>query len=78
MRYINMGFTGMFSVETVLKIIGFGIKVGILEQTQQKKTVLITTHHLQQLDQVVFLYLDESAISFESGTNFFTHLTSLS
>lgn len=29
MRYINMGFTGMFSVETVLKIIGFGIKVGI-------------------------------------------------
>lgn len=36
MRYINMGFTGMFSVETVLKIIGFGIKVGILEQTQQK------------------------------------------
>lgn len=24
-----MGFTGMFSVETVLKIIGFGIKVGI-------------------------------------------------
>lgn len=32
MRYINMGFTGMFSVETVLKIIGFGIKVGILEQ----------------------------------------------
>lgn len=26
-----MGFTGMFSVETVLKIIGFGIKVGILE-----------------------------------------------
>ncbi|XP_031638629.1 voltage-dependent calcium channel type A subunit alpha-1 isoform X8 [Contarinia nasturtii] len=26
MRYINMGFTGMFSVETVLKIIGFGIK----------------------------------------------------
>lgn len=31
MRYINMGFTGMFSVETVLKIIGFGIKVGILE-----------------------------------------------
>lgn len=29
MRYINMGFTGMFSVETVLKIIGFGIKVCI-------------------------------------------------
>ncbi|XP_055380450.1 voltage-dependent calcium channel type A subunit alpha-1 isoform X7 [Condylostylus longicornis] len=26
LRYINMGFTGMFSVETVLKIIGFGIK----------------------------------------------------
>lgn len=23
-----MGFTGMFSVETVLKIIGFGVKVG--------------------------------------------------
>lgn len=33
MRYINMGFTGMFSVETVLKIIGFGIKVGIHVQT---------------------------------------------
>lgn len=29
MRYINMGFTGMFSVETVLKIIGFGVKVCI-------------------------------------------------
>ncbi|XP_050746416.1 voltage-dependent calcium channel type A subunit alpha-1 isoform X6 [Drosophila biarmipes] len=26
LRYINMGFTGMFSVETVLKIIGFGVK----------------------------------------------------
>lgn len=37
MRYINMGFTGMFSVETVLKIIGFGIKVGILE-TNKKTT----------------------------------------
>lgn len=37
MRYINMGFTGMFSVETVLKIIGFGIKVGILEQKNKKK-----------------------------------------
>lgn len=23
-----MGFTGMFSVETILKIIGFGVKVG--------------------------------------------------
>lgn len=23
-----MGFTGMFSVETILKIIGFGTKVG--------------------------------------------------
>lgn len=46
MRYINMGFTGMFSVETVLKIIGFGIKVGILEQTNTtttKKTVLNLT-----------------------------------
>lgn len=30
MRYINMGFTGMFSVETVLKIFGFGIKVGMI------------------------------------------------
>lgn len=29
-----MGFTGMFSVETVLKIIGFGIKVGIHEYKQ--------------------------------------------
>lgn len=37
MRYINMGFTGMFSVETVLKIFGFGIKVGILEQKKQNK-----------------------------------------
>ncbi|XP_050331190.1 voltage-dependent calcium channel type A subunit alpha-1 isoform X13 [Bactrocera neohumeralis] len=26
LKYINMGFTGMFSVETVLKIIGFGVK----------------------------------------------------
>lgn len=29
MRYINMGFTGMFSIETVMKIIGFGVKVRI-------------------------------------------------
>jgi len=28
LKYVNMGFTGMFSVETVLKIIGFGVKVG--------------------------------------------------
>lgn len=28
LKYLNMGFTGMFSVETVLKIIGFGVKVG--------------------------------------------------
>lgn len=30
LKYLNMGFTGMFSVETVLKIIGFGVKVGII------------------------------------------------
>lgn len=30
LKYINMGFTGMFSVETVLKIIGFGVKVVII------------------------------------------------
>jgi len=30
LKYINMGFTGMFSVETVLKIIGFGVKVSKL------------------------------------------------
>jgi hypothetical protein len=29
LKYLNMGFTGMFSVETVLKIIGFGVKVGV-------------------------------------------------
>ena len=28
LKYLNMGFTGMFSVETILKIIGFGVKVG--------------------------------------------------
>lgn len=33
LKYLNMGFTGMFSVETVLKIIGFGVKVGIIIQT---------------------------------------------
>lgn len=33
-----MGFTGMFSVETILKIIGFGVKVGEIEQLQ--KTIL--------------------------------------
>lgn len=27
MKYLNMIFTGMFSVETVLKIIGFGARV---------------------------------------------------
>ena len=31
-----MGFTGMFSVETILKIIGFGVKVGEIEQLQKK------------------------------------------
>lgn len=30
LKYINMGFTGMFSVETVLKIIGFGFKVSYI------------------------------------------------
>lgn len=29
-----MGFTGMFSVETILKIIGFGVKVGEKQITQ--------------------------------------------
>lgn len=33
LKYLNMGFTGMFSVETVLKIIGFGVKVGIIKTT---------------------------------------------
>lgn len=27
LKYSNMGFTGMFSVETVLKIIAYGVKV---------------------------------------------------
>jgi hypothetical protein len=30
LKYLNMGFTGMFSVETILKIIGFGVKVGVI------------------------------------------------
>lgn len=30
-----MGFTGMFSVETILKIIGFGVKVGEIEQLKK-------------------------------------------
>lgn len=37
LKYLNMGFTGMFSVETILKIIGFGVKVGAhicLERSQ--------------------------------------------
>lgn len=33
LKYLNMGFTGMFSVETVLKIIGFGVKVGTNHKT---------------------------------------------
>jgi hypothetical protein len=32
LKYLNMGFTGMFSVETILKIIGFGVKVGATSQ----------------------------------------------
>lgn len=32
LKYLNMGFTGMFSVETILKIIGFGVKVGAQQQ----------------------------------------------
>lgn len=32
LKYSNMGFTGMFSVETVLKIIAYGVKVST--QTQ--------------------------------------------
>lgn len=31
-----MGFTGMFSVETILKIIGFGVKVGAYTARQTK------------------------------------------
>lgn len=27
LKYSNMGFTGMFSVETVLKIVAYGVKV---------------------------------------------------
>ncbi|ETN67421.1 voltage-dependent p/q type calcium channel [Anopheles darlingi] len=32
LKYLNMGFTGMFSVETILKIIGFGVKVDHIYQ----------------------------------------------
>lgn len=35
LKYLNMGFTGMFSVETILKIIGFGVKVGEIEPTHK-------------------------------------------
>lgn len=47
-----MGFTGMFSVETVLKIIGFGIKVGILEhKTQKKKHSKPEKNHIDKVPQ---------------------------
>lgn len=36
LKYLNMGFTGMFSVETILKIIGFGVKVGANTTSQTK------------------------------------------
>jgi hypothetical protein len=35
-----MGFTGMFSVETILKIIGFGVKVGATTANQDKSILL--------------------------------------
>lgn len=35
LKYLNMGFTGMFSVETILKIIGFGVKVGAIIYLQK-------------------------------------------
>lgn len=39
-----MGFTGMFSVETVLKIIGFGVKVGIIRRILPYKTYSLFLH----------------------------------
>lgn len=35
-----MGFTGMFSVETILKIIGFGVKVGRKLPARSYKTLV--------------------------------------
>lgn len=40
LKYSNMGFTGMFSVETVLKIIAYGVKVST--QTLSTDTCLGT------------------------------------
>lgn len=42
LKYLNMGFTGMFSVETVLKIIGFGVKVGTLHEQQNVNQTMRT------------------------------------
>lgn len=41
LKYLNMGFTGMFSVETVLKIIGFGVKVGTI-----RTSTAATVYHI--------------------------------
>lgn len=36
LKYSNMGFTGMFSVETVLKIVAYGVKVSTLTLFDKK------------------------------------------
>lgn len=38
-----MGFTGMFSVETILKIIGFGVKVGANNNKTFKLLIVLKT-----------------------------------
>ena len=53
MRYINMGFTGMFSVETVLKIIGFGIKVGINKHTATYGSIRLGGRGVNSLSSIL-------------------------
>ena len=43
LKYSNMGFTGMFSVETVLKIIAYGVKVST--QTQSIDRHIVQVHN---------------------------------
>lgn len=60
LKYLNMGFTGMFSVETVLKIIGFGVKVGIIIQTgstEPTHSFQINCHHSQLTERKSFIVI---------------------
>lgn len=62
LKYSNMGFTGMFSVETVLKIVAYGVKVS----TQ-------TLLHWQEKHKAR-KYINATNVLFLLLTNYFVYL----